>query len=191
MTTIIKSAAQSPAQSPQSAAEPSAAKEAATAPAANNIKALLVAQSESTTAALVARFFEALDLLIERRVIRGKKTFCDRYGINRWNFYTCKTNPCTGLFKLSWLTYMVRDYGVSADWLLVGRGVALPPLTGEALRIAELYKQRKTTRSGSAFLASEQAARRAARNAKGRRASNASPLHPATKTSKNPTRNNV
>lgn len=101
------------------------------------------------TVALVARFFEAIQLLTERRTIRGKKTFCDRYGINRWNFNTCEVHPGTGMFKLSWLTYLVRDYGVSADWLLVGRGEALPPLTGAALAKAELYKKRKTSRSSA------------------------------------------
>jgi len=101
------------------------------------------------TVSLVARFFEALRLLKERRVIRGFKTFCDRYGINRRNFATCESHPGTGMFKLSWLTYLVRDYGVSADWLLVGRGVALPPLTGAALAKAELYKRRKAYRSAS------------------------------------------
>lgn len=106
-------------------------------------------ESDVLTSALVARFFEALEKLKERRVIRGKKTFCDRYGINRWNFNTCETHPGTGMFKLSWLTYLVRDFGVSADWLLVGRGSALPPPTGEEKLKAELYKQRKTSRSSS------------------------------------------
>lgn len=101
------------------------------------------------TVSLVARFFEALRLLKERRVIRGFKTFCDRYGINRRNFATCESHPGTGMFKLAWLTFLVRDYGVSADWLLVGRGVALPPLTGAALAKAELYKRRKAYRSAS------------------------------------------
>ena len=98
---------------------------------------------------LVARFFDAIYQLIERRVIRGKKTFCDRYGINRWNFNTCEKTPESGMFKLSWLTYLVRDYGVSADWLLVGRGVALPPLTGDALAKYKLYKKRKAVRTSS------------------------------------------
>ncbi|WP_276893625.1 hypothetical protein [Hallella bergensis] len=103
---------------------------------------------------LVARFFDAIYQLIERRLIRGKKTFCDRYGINRWNFNTCEKTPESGMFKLSWLTYLVRDYGVSADWLLVGRGVALPPLTGDALAKYELYKKRKASRSRGSFSSS-------------------------------------
>lgn len=101
------------------------------------------------TAAIVERFFHALDLLKERRTIRGKKTFCDRYGINRWNMNTCLTHPDSGMFKLSWLTYLARDYGVSPAWLLLGLGDPLPPLEGAALEKAELYRRRKATRSPS------------------------------------------
>ena len=39
---------------------------------------------------VACRFFLALRLLKEQRVIRGKKTFTDRYGINRWNMNSCE-----------------------------------------------------------------------------------------------------
>lgn len=107
------------------------------------------AGADPATAAIVHRFFEALDLLKQRRTIRGKKTFCDRYGINRWNMNTCLAHPDSGMFKLSWLTFLARDYGVSPDWLLLGRGEPLPPLEGEALEKAELYRRRKAARSPS------------------------------------------
>lgn len=105
------------------------------------------AGADEATVAIVHRFFEVLDLLKQRRTIRGKKTFCDRYGINRWNMNTCLTHPDSGMFKLSWLTYLARDYGVSSDWLLLGHGDPLPPLEGAALEKAELYRRRKATRS--------------------------------------------
>ena len=68
------------------------------------------------------RFFLALRMLKATRLIRGKKTFTDRYGINRWNMNTCEKEPSRDLFQLCWLTYLVRDYGVSARWLLLGEG---------------------------------------------------------------------
>lgn len=74
---------------------------------------------------VACRFFLALRLLKEQRVIRGKKTFTDRYGINRWNMNSCEKDPSRDLFQLSWLTYLVRDYGVSARWLLLGEGAFL------------------------------------------------------------------
>lgn len=72
---------------------------------------------------LVCRFFSALAMLRERKAIRGKKTFCDRYGINRWNMNELERDVSrSGLFHPEWLTFLVRDYGVSADWLLTGSG---------------------------------------------------------------------
>lgn len=68
------------------------------------------------------RFFKALRLLKAHRAIRGIKTFTDRYGINRRNMATCEKEPHRGLFQLAWLTYIVRDYGVSARWLVLGEG---------------------------------------------------------------------
>lgn len=71
---------------------------------------------------IVNRFFEAIQYLKDSGKIRGKKTFTDRYGINRWNFYFVEDNPNSGMFKPAWLMYLVRDYGVSSRWLLTGEG---------------------------------------------------------------------
>lgn len=118
-------------------------------PSAAVAAAVSVDGADEATVAIVHRFFEVLDLLKQRRTIRGKKTFCDRYGINRWNMNTCQSHPDSGMFKLSWLTYLARDYGVSPDWLLLGHGDPLPPLEGAALEKAELYRRRKAARSPS------------------------------------------
>lgn len=72
---------------------------------------------------ITRRFFEALMTLKERGIIRGKKTFTDRYGINRWNLNALEQGKSTQTsVQLPWLTYLVRDYGVSAKWLLTGEG---------------------------------------------------------------------
>ncbi len=72
---------------------------------------------------ITLRFFEALRTLKERGVIRGKKTFTDRYGINRWNLNALEKGQSTqNSVQLPWLTYLVRDYGISAKWLLTGEG---------------------------------------------------------------------
>lgn len=71
---------------------------------------------------VIRRFFEALYLLKEKHIIRGKQTFTRRYGINRWNMNTLEKNLQSDIFQAAWLTYLVRDYGVSAEWLLTGRG---------------------------------------------------------------------
>ncbi|MBR6903399.1 MAG: hypothetical protein IKN32_00920 [Bacteroidales bacterium] len=74
---------------------------------------------------IVNRFFEALDLLKAAGRIGGKKTFTDRYGINRWNLNTLQKEPQRDIFQAAWLAYLVRDFGVSAQWLLTGTGEPL------------------------------------------------------------------
>jgi len=71
---------------------------------------------------VVRRFFEALYALKAKRAIRGKQTFTNRYGINRWNMNTLEKEPWRDIFQAAWLTYLVRDWNVSAQWLLTGRG---------------------------------------------------------------------
>lgn len=71
---------------------------------------------------IVERFFEALNRLKADRLIRGKKTFTERYGINRWNMLTLEKDMSRDIFQPAWLTYLVRDYNVSPKWLLTGEG---------------------------------------------------------------------
>lgn len=71
---------------------------------------------------IVKRFFEAIYRLKIDRKIRGKQTFTNRYGINRWNMLTLEKEPERDIFQAAWLGYLVRDYGVSPLWLLTGKG---------------------------------------------------------------------
>ncbi len=71
---------------------------------------------------IVLRFFAALETLIARGDLRGKQTFTRRYEINRWNLLTLQKEPHRDIFQPAWLTYLVNDFGVSALWLLTGKG---------------------------------------------------------------------
>jgi hypothetical protein len=71
---------------------------------------------------VIMRFFEALRRLKEDRKIRGKQTFTREHGINRWNMNSLEKDSSRDIFQPAWLTYLVEDYGVSAKWLLTGRG---------------------------------------------------------------------
>lgn len=71
---------------------------------------------------VIKRFFEALYFLKASRVIRGKATFTKAHGIDRWNLNKLEKNPASDIFQPAWLTYLVKDYGISATWLLTGRG---------------------------------------------------------------------
>lgn len=72
--------------------------------------------------AIVRRFFLALDTLKDTKQIRGLSNFTDKHNINRRNLYQLRKNPERNIFQVSWLSYLVRDYGVNAYWLLTGSG---------------------------------------------------------------------
>lgn len=71
---------------------------------------------------ITKRFFLALDTLKIKKEIRGVKSFTDRYGLNYWNFSTIRKEPEKRIIKTEWLAYLVSDYNVSAEWLLLGTG---------------------------------------------------------------------
>lgn len=71
---------------------------------------------------IIKRFYEAIGVLVQTRQIRGKKTFTDLYDINRRNFLFVEKNPTSDMFQLSWINHLCRDFNVSADWIMTGRG---------------------------------------------------------------------
>ena len=71
---------------------------------------------------ITRRFFEAIDLLIERKYIRGVKTFSTKYNINYWNFKTLKKEPAKRILKPEYIKYIVEDFGVSSNWIITGKG---------------------------------------------------------------------
>lgn len=71
---------------------------------------------------IVRRFFLAIEILKLSKQIRGEKTLCDRYGINRRNLYQLRQDFTRGIFRVEWLTFLCHDFGISADWLLNGQG---------------------------------------------------------------------
>ena len=68
------------------------------------------------------RFYQAIDFLKDARAFRGRQTFCDRYGIDRRDFYRIEKRTDIMRPKIKWYTYLVRDYRISARWLLTGKG---------------------------------------------------------------------
>lgn len=67
------------------------------------------------------RFFEAIDALVAQKKLRGKKSFATLYDINWGSLYRLRNEP-EREFQLSFLTILVTDFGVSANWLLTGKG---------------------------------------------------------------------
>ena len=101
---------------------------------------------------IVQRFFSTLKEMKHRGYIRGKQTFTTRYGINRWNLNTLEKEPHRDIFQPAWLEYLVRDYGVSAHWLLTYRknGNALPPPGTQKLKPERQSPRSSRPRSRSA-----------------------------------------
>lgn len=71
--------------------------------------------------AINARFFEALDSIIESGRIHSFNEFCELYGVDRRNFARLRKEP-TREFPMFLLGVAVLEYGISPDWLLTGRG---------------------------------------------------------------------
>lgn len=81
---------------------------------------------------IIGRFFEALQRLKTDRKIRGKQTFTRAHDINRWNMNTLEKDHSRDIFQPAWLTYLVEEYGVSAQWLLTGNGEFYRKTKGES-----------------------------------------------------------
>lgn len=74
---------------------------------------------------VIIRFFKAIYYLKNQRIIRGKNTFTENFGINRWNMNSLEKDMSRDIFQVAWLTYIVTEYNVSAEWLLTGKGSIL------------------------------------------------------------------
>lgn len=76
----------------------------------------------SVSKQIMQRFYDALDAIIAMKKIRGVNTYCRLNEIDRRNFLAQKKDLDRGWFQVSWLQPMVREYGVSARWLITGFG---------------------------------------------------------------------
>ncbi|MVM35231.1 hypothetical protein GO755_34740 [Spirosoma sp. HMF4905] len=71
--------------------------------------------------AINKRFFAAIDELVKQKKLRGRRSFATLYNLNWGNFYQLRKKP-EGEFQLSYLTWLVKDFGISSQWLLTGEG---------------------------------------------------------------------
>lgn len=75
------------------------------------------------------RFIEAINLLIDSGKIKSLAAFCEKYELHRPRYSNIKNHfkdPSKGtgykLIDTDALAFLVKDYGISADWLLLGQG---------------------------------------------------------------------
>lgn len=78
------------------------------------------------------RFFEALDTLIASKELSGLKGFCDDNNLNRTKYSRIRSDLNKPVDEMTYkmidldaLAALSAQYGVSAEWLLLGRGKML------------------------------------------------------------------
>lgn len=84
-----------------------------------------VTRTNNTTQAgqqIVMRFYIAIRELINRKELRGIQTFTRLYGIDRRRFNRVEANPQMKSFDTGWLNYVVKDFNVNSEWLILGKG---------------------------------------------------------------------
>lgn len=75
------------------------------------------------------RFFEAINTLIASGKLEGLQTFCKMYDLHQPKYSRLRSSTMDPtkesaykLIDIDALAYLVKDFGVSSDWLLLGRG---------------------------------------------------------------------
>lgn len=79
--------------------------------------------------AIQERFFQALDILIESKELPGLKTFCTDNNLNRTKYSRIKNalgkpieESTYKMIDIDALAALCSDFGVNANWLLLGKG---------------------------------------------------------------------
>lgn len=89
------------------------------------------------TVDVITRFYDVIDKLIENKQIRGVSTYCTEYGIDRRHFYHQKDDFNKGYFEVYWILPLIRDFRVSPDWILFGKGEMFRKKRGPAPKSKE------------------------------------------------------
>jgi len=81
---------------------------------------------------ITRRFFQAMNLAIELGKVDGIKGFCEAHHLNRVKYATLKMTIDKPVDEMTYkcidvdaLAGICNDFGVSAEWLLLGRGKML------------------------------------------------------------------
>lgn len=75
------------------------------------------------TIAIMGRFFEALNMCLEQKLLKTINGFCSDYGIDKRHLYAQRKDLGKGFFEVSWLLPLINDCGISSTWLLTGKGL--------------------------------------------------------------------
>lgn len=73
------------------------------------------------------RFFEVVDELRTRKLIRGTATLSKKWGTSAFSMKWSKNHPDEKRIKVEYIYYIARDYNVSLDWIFFGTGNMFKP----------------------------------------------------------------
>ena len=76
-----------------------------------------------STLDVMKRFFDAFEVARQNNLITNVGDYCKEYNIDKAHFYTQRKNLGRGFFEIGWAIPLVQRYGVSASWLLTGKGL--------------------------------------------------------------------
>lgn len=91
------------------------------------------------TLAVMQRFFAALDALTIEEGLTSYK-FCTQHNIDRRHFSQQKKDNSRGYFEVSWIISLC-SYGISAEWILFGKGTMKQQEDDSHHPLAELHNQ--------------------------------------------------
>lgn len=74
------------------------------------------------TISIMERFFSAFQASLDNKLIKNISVFCTDNKIDKRHFYAQRKDMGRGFFEVGWLVPLIRDCGVSANWLLTGKG---------------------------------------------------------------------
>lgn len=74
------------------------------------------------TLAIMDRFFQALQAVIDNKLVKNVAQYCRMAGIESSHYYNQRADRSRGYFEVSWMLPLVLDFGISANWLLTGKG---------------------------------------------------------------------
>lgn len=74
------------------------------------------------TIAIMERFFQAFQTSLDNKLIKNTSQFCTTNNIDKRHFYAQRNDLGRGFFEVGWLIPLIRDCGVSSNWLLTGKG---------------------------------------------------------------------
>ena len=74
---------------------------------------------------ITQRFFEALEYLKTMKLIRGQATLSKELNVENSSMYKIKNHPEIYTLKPEYIRHISLKYGISAEWIITGKGKML------------------------------------------------------------------